>query len=272
VALALRRVAGKATGRQFFRRVSLALVLLIVLFLAIRGWVVWLHYGLGEQEPLAAPGLLGVTVELLSGRKGKYWEVFALGIGASLFYVWALEQRRLSARAHQLLGWGGLLLALLGLSGCCIWAASVGRIPVPKGDAWIYPPQAPGWSIFGEWLVGLCFLLVLVASLTLPALQRSFGSGGLRFLGKISYSLYLWHVPLLVLLMQVATSFPQLVVESLVLLLPFCLLSYLLTEKPFLKVRRNLRVPLAEDATPQLQAEEGEAARKPSIAREGAEA
>ncbi|HEY7126578.1 MAG TPA: acyltransferase [Ktedonobacterales bacterium] len=216
--------------------VGLGLAGLVLLGLGIRALAALLHYGAGVADPMALPGLGGVLLRLAYGVKGKYLEVFALGMALCLFYVFGVEQGRLSAQLKQRLSRLACLGALIGLIGCVFWSAAAGRI-TPAGGEWIFPPGA-SWSVLGEWTLGLCFALLLMGVLLGgPMLNAIFSWAPLRFLGKISFSLYLWHVPLLALLPPMP-SYPLLVLVSLAVVLPWSAASYYLIERPFLRWRR----------------------------------
>lgn len=95
--------------------------------------------------------------------------------------------------------------------------------------------------MLGEWTLGLSFALLLAGVLLGgPKLNGIFSWAPLRFLGKISFSLYLWHVPLLGLLPSIQ-PYPLLVLVSLAVLLPWSAASYYLIERPFLRWRRQPR-------------------------------
>jgi peptidoglycan/LPS O-acetylase OafA/YrhL len=217
----------------------LGLAGLVLLGMGIRAVAALLHYGAGVADPLTLPGLGGVLLRLTYGVKGKYLEVFALGMALSLLYVSGMEPGHLSARLKQRLSRAACLGALVGLGGCVFWSAAAGRI-TPAGGEWIFPPGA-AWSVLGEWTLGLSFALLLAGVLLGgPKLSAIFSWAPLRFLGKISFSLYLWHVPLLALLPAIP-SYPLLVLVSLAVLLPWSTASYYLIERPFLRWRRPPR-------------------------------
>ncbi len=247
LALGLAKLAGAkrtsedAGSTRGMRRALLGLAALVLLGLLIRALAALLHYGAGVAVPVSLPGLGGLLLRLVYGVKGKYLEVFALGMALSLLYVLGVEQGRLSARRKQRLSRLACLGALVGLAGCVFWSAASGRI-TPAGGEWIFPPGA-FWSVLGEWTLSLCFALLLAGVLLGgPQLTGFFSWAPLRFLGKISFSLYLWHVPLLGLL-PALPSYPLLVLVSLAVLLPWSAASYSLIERPFLRWRRTPATP-----------------------------
>lgn len=102
------------------------------------------------------------------------------------------------------------------------------------------------YSVFGFGLVGVC--AIQTGAPRLSALR----SVWLQFLGKISYSTYLWHVPVLLFAeaflrkyVGVPQGFSMLLAIPVVLVVSSC--SYALIEHPFLTMGRKLRYykPLA---------------------------
>lgn len=244
IALAMAKLAGRRTGRAQAGYLILGLVLLILLGLLIRVLAAVVFYAWNNPSPLDAPGLIGPFLTLFSGARGKELEIFALGIGASLFYVWAVEQKHLAPVIQGRVSLCTGIIALIGLAGSFWWAIASGRIPAVIG---IFLPRAPLWSILGEWLLGLCFALLLLSIMFgAPWMQRLWSFRPLCFIGLISYSLYLWHWQLLAL--SVYGVFPALLV-----LVLFCAASYSLIERPFLRWRRpSQRKPAMPSVPPTL--------------------
>jgi peptidoglycan/LPS O-acetylase OafA/YrhL len=174
--------------------------------------------------------------------KGKYLEIFALGMAASLIYVFAIEQGRLTRQRSILLGTLSVIASLAGLVGCTIWAVAVHLVPSMPGGSledWLFLPQGQSWSILGEWALGLSYALLLLGVLLGAGIVRRFFSlFPLRFIGIISYSLYLWHLPILSLFVLTFSSYKQFVLSSSAFLLLFCTGSYYFIERPFIRFRR----------------------------------
>ena len=104
----------------------------------------------------------------------------------------------------------------------------------------------PRWHQTGELSLGI--MLMMLGILLLPSMTRLLSLYPLRFLGIVSYSLFLWHFPLFSLFNL--QSLPPLTwIEATVFLLGFVLpgslfvssLSYILIERPFLMYRFNSR-------------------------------
>ncbi len=249
LALGLAKVAGPRAGRSFFPRLAGGLSALAALGLGIRWLAAAMHYDWGQDQPGSAPGFAGLAMKLLYGVKGKYLEVFALGMAASILYILAVEQGGLSIRRRKALGAWAAVIALAGLVGCVFWAAQARSIPfVPYGPWWIFvPPDGRFWQILGEWAIGLSFALLLIGVLFgAPSLQGFFALAPLRFIGIISYSLYVWHFPILALLSSSIPTFSSVPYLDFVALgvlssLLICSCSYYLIERPFIRYRRAAR-------------------------------
>lgn len=240
----LAKGAGRSTSRKFLLRLGASFLSLLLLLLFIRLIATLLHYQWGYADPITFPGPGGVLLKVLYGVKGKYLESFLLGMMMSLVYVWGIERQRLSRSARSVISPLALALALAGLVACGIWAASIQRIPVAAVQDWIFPPTSPVWSVLGEWSLSFCFSLLLLAVLLGgPVVSWLFSYMPLRFIGIISYSLYVWHYPLLSWLAPHFTSYPLFILVGLALLFLVGSASYLIVERPFLRWRRTVQAP-----------------------------
>ncbi len=148
------------------------------------------------------------------------------------------------------------------------------------------------WTIFSDpifvnnfvWLgqlgfalsFGLCIFALLFGY---DELKRPFEWLPLRRVGTISFSLYMWHLPLLILFMvKIAPSlsrWPSLLIYSMywlwtmVVIIPFSFLFYLFIEKPgmkfgerFQRKKSNPALPISEPVTPTAQSEAGQVEEK----------
>lgn len=239
LALVLAKLAGPRTGRWRSVRLFGGLVGVIACGLFIRALVGLLHYTWGIAAPTSLPGALGLVFSLLYGVKGKYLEVFALGMLTSVLYVKLSTLGTPWRRGRTRLGWLALLLCLAGLGSSFFWAQVAHRIGPLASTDWIFPPDGASWSVLGEWVLGSCFALLLWAVLVGPPfLGRLFSLPPLRFVGKISYSLYLWHWPLLLVLLTRCSSYGQVLIVGSGLFLLVGTISYFVLERPFLRWRR----------------------------------
>ena len=95
--------------------------------------------------------------------------------------------------AQRLLpGWKNCLLWLVL---CCglLWLA--GRIFMPKSTYWAYP----GMVVFWRTILAMGFAAALAMVMTCP-LRGGCLLRPLRYLGEVSYGIYLWHFPVLLVL------------------------------------------------------------------------
>lgn len=152
---------------------------------------------------------------------------------------------------------------LLGLAGCVLLLA-MAWASAPLGD--IFGQAVRPWLMWHFTLVGAAFGALIVHCATARNLcVRWLSSSPLAFLGLISYSLYLWHFPILGALRQLpsvpaaGTALWWCVVVGSALLIAF--ISYHFVERPFLPARGRERQP--PPAAGQTQAE----STKPLIRR-----
>jgi peptidoglycan/LPS O-acetylase OafA/YrhL len=157
------------------------LLLLIAASLAWRAWV--LHAGFGrEQEVYWSDHLPGRLHQFIVGMLAAWLLVRR----QSLFAAWTPRQR-------DLLGLGAVLafiaLPALGLP-------ALGRV---YSGSPVAQPLLLAWHLYASLVVAL-LLIVLASGPSL--LARVFGAGGLQALGLVSYSLYLWHYPVMTILRE----------------------------------------------------------------------
>lgn len=256
-----------ALGLRFLHRrygnkgVVAGLIGLMGYGLIVRAVAAASFYHFGYANVLQIPGPTGLILALLYGMNGKYLELFALGMLASLGYtaitfrsddVWHAVRRVWTGDAGNAVRLATVVVAsglVVGLAGNLVWLHSAGLIPTPP-QAYVgrWPQEASGawaWSIAGPWALGLCLAGLLLGTLFGPAwFRRLWVWRPLRLAGLISYSLYVWHAMIQKFFDPYWTTHwgpltsPGYVVVYLVLLLVVGIVSYRFIERPFLHVRR----------------------------------
>lgn len=261
-----------ALGLRFVHRrggmrwVVAGLLVLMGYGLLVRSLAAATFYHWGYANVLVVPQPAGTLLTLTYGMYGKFLEVFALGMLASLGYVAAttyqaeisrrgigIKQRRgiSAARIASLV----TVVALLGLLANIFFMEWTGLIPIPPHAAiGRWPQEAPAawlWGIAGPWLISCCTCGLIVGAVLGPVwLRQLWAWSQLRRAGLISYSLYVWHARLQddwngywdahLGGQPIAVR----IVAYLVLVALVGMLSYLIIERPFLRARRR-SAPLA---------------------------
>jgi peptidoglycan/LPS O-acetylase OafA/YrhL len=153
-----------------------------------------------------------------------------------IFGAWLFLHRPMNARAAH--GW-----IIVGVAG--VAAAIVGLWIL--GDVLMHP-QLPWTLVYITW-IGLAFGAVVRGAAAQSGQTIWFGGRVLGWLGLISYSLYLWHYPLLQVAQYfnwTATGNVAAMLQNIVVLVPLILvvswLSQHVVERPFL-VERSSRTP-----------------------------
>jgi peptidoglycan/LPS O-acetylase OafA/YrhL len=177
------------------------------------------------------------------GELGKFLEVFAVGMLCAVLYVATVEDKKLSIAQQQRVAWllfvGAIILLLL-------------LVPFQVYTSTRYAPGAqmgvPGIVVPG--LIGLGYGSLLLAIVWGHKVIRApFEFYPLRFIGLISFSLYLWHLPIIKPLIPVLNNPHLSVLRRLPLAFLVAYLSYQLVERPFLRRRQKGERPSSQ-ATP----------------------
>jgi len=156
---------------------------------------------------------------------GPYLPIFLLGSSAAIIH-YHLEKLSLHHSWH-------IYLELLALFTCCCVF-----LLIPNVTSFILQKPVDS-SIFHReyFLIGILWSIFLVGYLHGKGLIKKFLENTLlRLLGQISFSLYLWHMPILLWVNSwvLDNSFKAIIVLCLSCLISY--ISYLLIEKPFINL------------------------------------
>lgn len=203
--------------------------------------------------------ILNNILGVVYGEKGKFLEDFAVGMLIAVIYVFLTntsERERYLRKMQKLSPWFGILSVLLFLY------ASMRYYSVTGGYSWPIAPhlfQIFPWASDLEIDFALSYGFCIVAVLfNRPGglLRRVFEWDPLRWLGLISFSLYIWHIPFLNAFQQnVGPSLHHMNrylailvawVVILIIVVPFCFLVYIMIEKPAMNLSNRLRQQMTQ--------------------------
>jgi peptidoglycan/LPS O-acetylase OafA/YrhL len=222
------------------------------------------------QTVLVPRSVLHVFLFFLYGDSGKYLEDFAIGMLACLCFILATTtvpegkpnpfanvRKRLETLSPWLWDVGALGLIIMALWHYNLWYPGI--LP-------FFNPLTPYFNYIDEACLAICFgMCVLAILFGSKALKHCFELPFLRWIGMISYSLYIWHLPLLILFLYQVVNYikgwnPWLVYGSFVLwivfaIFPFTFLCYKFIEKPFINLshrtpKKNRNLPNIRQTAP----------------------
>ncbi|GHO43361.1 acyltransferase family protein [Ktedonospora formicarum] len=203
------------------------------------------YFSTHTQESVLVPRqFLNVLLAIFYGQSGKYLEDFAVGMFLCLIYAYT-SQADASRRLSQWLQRLTPMLFLLGLGWLFGMATITTEIPLLR--PWL---GAGGWlTELGYALgFGFCLLALLFGSFGVKSfLEQRY----LCKLGQVSYSLYIWHNPILQLLVPLILPLSALLNNILVyvvfwicaalLVFPCAYLFYRLIEVPGIRLGSRWR-------------------------------
>ncbi len=258
LALAMRMVVqrGSVTRRAWSLVVCLATLVCWGVFARFAGLYLNAHTTLTWLVPRQ---VLNVALFFVYGTDGpgvhgKFLEDFALGMFVAFCYTMARREdvqgivgmwtRTLQRISPWLWGSGLIWLFLLAL-----WESSMSAPPLGGFAAILY---GMNYNVLHELGISLgfasCVLAILFGS---AGLRGMFAWRPLRWVGLISYSMYMWHLPLIQTFMDGIAPYVQhwkLIYSYgldwlwvLVAVIPFSFLFFIMVEKPWMNISDNLR-------------------------------
>lgn len=213
-----------ALEMQFY----LAVVLLIPWLARVPGWRLWagciviawawratMFWVFGDLPPAR----LFVRVMQLPGALDEF--------GAGIFLAKLMDRR---TGAGPLAGWAWLVAAIAAGTVCM-------GIYLPHANYW----DEPAMVIFWRTSLGAFFLCIVAAAVYLPQLAERWPLRPVRYLGEVSYGIYLWHLFAIQACLRIADLTPlQALGSTLALTILLAATSWHLFEKPILEYGRRL--------------------------------
>ena len=196
---------------------------------------------------LVPRGVLNVILFVTYGVDGKFLEDFAVGMLTGVCYLVAQHAAAgrnvvpLVQRRSSWLWGGGILL-------CVVMAIQLYGYPWP-----VLGPLFQSTEWLNELGFSLGFGCCILAILFDPSgrLKRFFAWVPLRWIGMISYSLYIWHLPLLISFgnhigpdlghLPAFAAYSLYWLWAVVVIIPFSFAMYLLVEKPGMRLSNQLK-------------------------------
>lgn len=277
IALAIGLVVSRVPIQKRLQAVTLCLLGIILWGLFVRYW--GLYYLNHPTETILVPrSILNVILFFSFGITGKYTEDFAVGMFISLLYIYSQHP---STDGKFVQRWQRL----------SPWLWGIGMLILVFSAMWHFNGAMQGWPFLNgilpefQWLsemllsigYGACIAAILYGT---PGLKRPFEWPLLRWIGLISYSLYMWHLPLLLLFqsrvlplfhgLNLYTSYGLFWVWALLVIFPFSFLSFVIVEKPWMKLGDQWRKVLERNYREELKKREAEVTRQQAIAEQDA--
>ncbi len=265
IALAIAAVTFWLPAKARFWGVAGCLLLMVAWGLGTRRWG---EYYLAHPQDayFVAHPILHKVLTVVYGDTGKSLEDFAVGMLAALLYTavrYSPQKERYTRLLGRLVyGFVALSLVLFVLGAMRAYTALIGYY------GW---PLVPRLFTIAPWSTELMFALsyggCIVAVLFNRSgglLQRIFSWNPLRWLGHLTFSLYIWHVPFL---FGIQAYFAPTLVRHLPPMIAyiacwvvvfgvaatFSFLTYMMIEKPAMRLSERLRQSMAAKSQSQKQ-------------------
>ncbi|GAC1565274.1 MAG: hypothetical protein NVS3B14_02460 [Ktedonobacteraceae bacterium] len=273
IAIAFLWLVKSVPRQQRFAAVTTCIGGLIFLGLSVRFF--GFYFLANPSKTILVPRpVLNVILFFTFGITGKYTEDFAVGMFISLCYIYVQHP---STNRKFVEMWQRYSLWLWGV-GILIWVFDA---------MWHFNHEMQGWPFLNgllpaydwinEMILAFGFGAIIAAILYGPrVLQKPFEWGPLRWVGLISYSLYMWHLPLLVLfltrivpLLHLTNKFAVYVslwIWGIFVVFPFAFLSYMLVEKPWMKLGDRWRSVIEKKHREKLKTLAALATPQPAVA------
>lgn len=209
-----------------------------------------------EQHPteslLIPRSLLNVVLAFTSGVSGKYLEDFGVGMLLSLCFVYVRHPSvspKVAATLRRLSPW------IWGAGLSCLLAMIMWAYDYAYPNTWPlfnHALFAQSYALISELCISLAFALCILALLFgSTRLKQPFEWSPLRALGTISYSLYMWHLPFLLLFIwwvqpwlsgwSPEQAYVLYWLWVLVVILPFCYCFFRWVERPGMRFGERFR-------------------------------
>lgn len=197
------------------------------------------------QTFLVSRHIFDKVLLIIYGSSGKYFEDFAIGMLACTIYVYTRNaspevalSRRINRVSYWL--WGTGILLLFFISTYKVFPHLSFLTPYIDVHNWLCEiGYAVGY--------GLCVVSVLFGE---RGLRMLFDGKAIRWLGQISYSLYIWHIPILLLFkdriidavhFRFSSAYILYCLCVLLVIIPVCYLSYRVVELPWIRIAQRNR-------------------------------